>query len=80
MLLTVNWENIIMSNNKDTKLQFTELTSNDTAVHEDLYIEELLISSSEMPLGTAYCYTQLYYDHAIEELQKANALFLKTFS
>jgi len=69
-----------MSNNKKTGLQFTELTSDDIAIHEDLYIEELLISGSEIPLGTAYCYTQLYYDHAIEELQKANALFLKMFS
>ena len=64
-------------NNKETKLQFTELTSNDTAVHEDLYIELLLVDKFGMPPGGC---GQLYYDHAIEELQKANALFLKMFS
>jgi len=62
--------------NKNTKLQFTELTPDDIATHEDLYIEELLISGFH---GLPYCYTQLYYDYAIKELQKRMGIFYQTF-
>lgn len=70
-----------MNNSKNTSLQFTELTPDDIAIQEDLYIDLLLVSNFSVPPG--YCgqlYGQLYYDHAIIELQKANKLFLKAFS
>lgn len=66
-----------MNNNKKTDLQLTKLTGNDIATHEDLYIAELLIGGFHIP---SYRWTRLYYDYAIIELQKANDLFLKTFS
>lgn len=61
---------------KNTKLQFTKLTQDDIAIHEDLYINLLLVSGFPMP--TLRC-TQLYYDYAIKELQKVNDLFRETF-
>lgn len=62
--------------NKSISLQLTKLTGDDIATHENLYINELLVNCFEMPPG---CCGQLYYDHAITELQKANELFLKMF-
>lgn len=72
-----DWWNEKMTNkHQGSDLQFTKLTPDDIAIHDDLYIEELLISGFEMPSG---CCGQLYYDYAIKELQKANDLFQKTF-
>ncbi len=64
-----------MNNNKHTDLQYTELTPNDLATHEDLYISLLVGSLNEIPK----CCTQIYYDHALNELYKAQDLFYKTF-
>lgn len=60
-------------NNKNTKLQFTELTPDDIALHEYLYISLLVCPEK---IGANY---STYYNYAIKELQKANALFQKTF-
>jgi hypothetical protein len=57
-------------------MTFTELTEDDITTHEDLYINELLVSNFEMPAG---CCGVLYYDYAIIELQKANDSFSRTF-
>lgn len=66
-----------MNNKKQSNLQFTGLTPDDIATHEDLYIELLLIDKFGMPCS-GNC-GQIYYDHAITELQKANSLFQKEF-
>lgn len=62
-------------NNKNTKLQFTELTQNDVDTHEDLYTGLLLGQRHKIPdncIGIYSCY-------ASEELQKAKDLFCKIF-
>lgn len=65
-----------MNNNKHTNLQFTELTPNDIAIHEDLYIGLLILGASYDTLGSHH---DLYYIYAQKELQKAQGLFHKTF-
>lgn len=70
-----------MNNNKKINLQFTELTLDDVGTHENLYIEILANDScirNKHTLGKKYY--SLYHNYAINELQKANDLFLKTFS
>jgi len=66
-----------MNNKKHTNLQFTELTPDDVAIHEDLYIGILPINPLE---GFIYkkWRTQLYY-YNFKELRKAKQLFQKTF-
>ena len=64
-------------------ITFTELTPDDIAVHEDIYINMLVdlapeptrISAIPVPLGMA----RIYYEYAIKEVQKADRLFQKTF-
>lgn len=58
-------------------ITFTKLTSDDIARHEYLHINKLLINGFHIP---SHRWTQLYYNYAITELQKANDLFQKTFS
>ena len=68
-----------MNNNKSTKLQFTELTPDDIAAHEDIYINMLVDLA---PLATNISFSvasRIYYEYAIKEVQKANDLFQKTF-
>lgn len=57
------------------KIQFTELTPDDIALHEDLYISLLVGNLNEIPK----CCTQIYHDYALSELQKAKDRFCKTF-
>ena len=72
-----------MNNKKQSNLQFTELTPDDIAVHEDIYINVLVglapeptrISATPVPSSIA----RIYYEYAIKEVQKANDLFQKTF-
>ena len=60
--------------NKNTELQFTELTTDDIAIQEDLYID--LLATNHWAFLS---YAEIYYDYAIAELQKANELFIKEF-
>jgi hypothetical protein len=61
--------------NNKSSLQYTELTPDDIAIYEDLYIGLLVGSLNEIPK----CCTQIYYEHALNELYKARDLFYKTF-
>jgi hypothetical protein len=64
-----------MNNNKST-LQFTELTQDDIATHEDLYITTCLALHFEYLPSE---YFDVYHIHAEQELQKAKQLFCKMF-
>ena len=64
-----------MNNNKSS-LQYTELTPDDIAIHEDLYIQLLLMHREELSDSP---YTQIYYEYTIAEVRKANELFQNTF-
>ena len=79
----INGENIM--SNKNTELQFTELTTDDIAIQEDLYIDLLASMSRRLSIKDVtnhwafLSYAEIYYDYAIAELQKANELFIKEF-
>ena len=65
-----------MNNKKQSDIQFTELTPNDIAVHEDIYIKVLGMYGIQT---TQPKYFNIYYEYAIKEILKANDLFQKTF-
>ena len=68
------------NNKKQSNLQFTELTPDDIAVHEDIYINilvDLALKVIGFPLSNIPA--RLYYEYAIKEVQKANDLFQETF-
>ena len=56
-------------------ITFTKLTPDDTATHEDIYIN-MLVDLAPKATGTP---ARLYYEYAIKEVQKADDLFQKTF-
>lgn len=62
------------NNKKQSNLQFTELTPDDIATHEDIYIDMLvrLIHKSSI-------YWHIYREYAIKETIKAKQLFQETF-
>ena len=64
-----------MNNKKQSDIQFTELTPDDIATHEDLYID-MLIGSAHRPSGS---YWHIYREYVIKETLKAKQLFCKTF-
>ena len=67
-------------NKKQSKLQFTKLTPDDTATHEDIYINMLVdLAPKPHPLVCNGIYGRIYYEYAIKEVQKANDIFQKTF-
>ena len=68
-----------MNNKKQSNLQFTELTPDDIATHEDIYISTL-VDSAPNPSGILGSFSaRIYYEYAIDEVQKADSLFQKTF-
>ena len=56
-------------------ITFTELTPDDIAVHEDIYIN-MLVDLAPKATGIV---ARMYYEYAIKEVQKADSLFQKTF-
>ena len=64
-----------MNNKKQFDIQFTELTPDDIATHEDLYID-MLVGLAHRPSGS---YWHIYREYAIKETLKAKQLFCKTF-
>ena len=62
-------------------ITFTELTPEDIATHEDVYIDMLvgLAPKCSLPSAPSGTYERIYYDYAIKEVQKADSLFQKTF-
>ena len=69
------WYKENFMNDKNISLQFTKLTPDDITTHEDIYID-VLVDLAPVPSGI---YGSIYYEYAIEEVQKANDLFQKTF-
>ena len=67
-----------MNNSKNTKLQFTKLTPDDIATHEDIYIN-ILVDLAPNTTGISTVPARLYYEYAIKEVQKANDIFQITF-
>ena len=67
-----------MNSNKNIKLQFTKLTPDDIATHEDIYIN-VLVALAPKATGISSVAARLYYEYAIKEVQKADDLFQKTF-
>lgn len=68
-----------MNNKKQSDIQFTELTPDDIATHEDLYINLLVGVSTKFYRSVDKKYQMAYYEYVIKEVQKANDLFLKEF-
>ena len=65
--------------NKKIDLQFTELTPDDIAIHEDIYIA-ILVDLAPNPSGIlGGLSARIYYECAIKEVQKANDLFQRMF-
>ena len=62
-----------MNNKKQSNLQFTELTPDDIATHEDIYIDMLI--GFFQPCS----YWHIYREYAIKETLKAKQLFQETF-
>ena len=67
-----------MNNKKQSKLQFTKLTPDDIAAHEDIYIN-MLVDLAPKATGISSITARLYYEYAIKEVQKANGIFQETF-
>jgi len=67
-----------MNNKKQSNLQFTELTPDDIALHEDIYIN-ILVDLAPKGIGISSGSSRIYYEYAIAEAQKANDIFQETF-
>ena len=67
-----------MNNHKNIKLQFTKLTPDDIATHEDIYVN-MLVDLAPKVTSISTIPARLYYEYAIKEVQKADDLFQKTF-
>ena len=67
-----------MNNKKQSNLQFTKLTPDDIARHEDIYID-ILVDLAPKGIGVSSGSARIYYEYAIKEVQKANDLFQRTF-
>ena len=67
-----------MNDKKQSNLQFTKLTPDDTATHEDIYIN-MLVDLAPKATGLSTISARMYYEYAIKEVQKADDLFQKTF-
>lgn len=78
------------NNKKQSNLQFTELTPDDIAIHEDIYINMLVDLAPNTPMkmgvitkaeatGVPSVTARIYYEYAIKEVQKANDIFQETF-
>lgn len=63
---------------KNPNLQFTKLTPDDIAEHEDTYIN-MLVSLAPKATGISNISARMYYEYAIKEVQKANDIFQRTF-
>ena len=66
------------NNKKQSNLQFTKLTSDDIAAHEDIYIN-MLVDLAPKATGISNISARIYYEYAIKEVQKADGLFQRTF-
>lgn len=68
------------NNKKQSNLQFTKLTPDDIATHEDLYID-ILPKATWVSTGAFMSQKTrtLLYNYNFKELQKAKQLFQKTF-
>jgi len=66
-------------NNKNTKLQFTELTPDDKATHEDLYIDLMAAIYRSVSLAIDRKNLALLREYNIDEILKANDVFQRTF-
>lgn len=71
-------------NSKKTELQFTKLTPDDIATHEDLYIDILVnngVITCQQHESAAFDkkYLDIYREYAIKETLKSKQLFCKTF-
>lgn len=64
--------------NKNTKIQFTELTPEDIIGHQAFYAS-LLSCKDEDKYKVPKCYLYNYYNYNMEEYQKAKQLFCNTF-
>ena len=62
------------NNKKQSNLQFTELTPDDIATHEDIYID-MLVGLAHPPVS----YWHIYREYGIKETLKAKQLFQETF-
>lgn len=70
------------NNKKQSNLQFTKLTPDDIAIHEDIYINMLVDLAPKLKLSGIYpsdIYGRIYYEYAIKEVQKANDIFQEAF-
>lgn len=65
-----------MSNNKNTKLQFTKLNQTDMKIHSDDYIELLVGDKTDIPSNRF----GMYCSYALNELTNAARIFRKTFA
>jgi len=64
------------NNKKHNDLQFTELTPEDAATHEDLYVD--LLAGGKIYIFDGK-YRDIYNNYRTKELQKAKHIFCKTF-
>jgi len=65
--------------NKNTKLQFTKLTSDDIATHEDIYIDLIAAIYQSVSLALSRKNLALLREYNIDEILKANDVFQRTF-
>lgn len=67
------------NNKKQSNLQFTELTSDDKATHEDLYIDLMAAIYQSVFIALDGKNLALLREYSINETLKANDIFQRTF-